>query len=265
MQISEREFKLFKKLIYDRYGIYLAPHKHQMIQARLGKVLRKTDLKDFNQLYQALLDDNKQVWLYFADEVTTHKTDFFRENSHFRFLADNIGKMALNNSSINENQEIRVWSAGCSTGEEPYTIAMVLNEYLPSDIKIKILATDISSEVIAVAQRGIYKEQDEQIDQLFLDKYFKRHNNRMHLIQEIKDLVTFRTFNLMHPFPFQNKFDIIFCRNVMIYFDNPVQVKLIRKFYDVLVPGGLFFIGHSESLSQKQYRFKYIQPTVYQK
>ncbi|MFP4017170.1 MAG: CheR family methyltransferase [Halanaerobiales bacterium] len=264
-ELSPKEFSRFRRLIYDKYGIYLAPHKMQMIEGRMRKVLTAVGLDNYNDLYKSLLNNDKESWRYFDHEVTTHKTDFFRENSHFQFLIENIDTIVKGNQRISEKKEIRVWSAGCSTGEEPYTIAMVLKEYLSEDIGIKILATDVSSQVIATAQTGIYKPKDEQLDQYFLSKYFTKKDNMLHIDRRIKELITFRTFNLMHPFPFTTQFDIIFCRNVMIYFDNTVQEELIKKIYNTLVPGGLFFIGHSESLSQKEHRFKYIQPTIYRK
>ncbi|MEJ6949844.1 CheR family methyltransferase [Natronospora cellulosivora (SeqCode)] len=263
--INNNQFNKFQKLIYDKYGIYLAPNKQQMIQGRLRKVMRVMGLADYNDLYNALINNDKKCWLYFDHEVTTHKTDFFRENNHFQFIGEKSGEILAKNKRILFSREIRVWSAGCSTGEEPYTLAMVLKEHLPRDISIKILATDISSQVIAKAQTGIYLQQDEQIASFYLKKYFRNKDKLLKINEEIKELITFRTFNLMDPFPFQNQFDIIFCRNVMIYFDYPVQVKLLKKFYNSLVPGALFFIGHSESLSQKQYKFKYIQPTIYSK
>jgi len=141
---------------------------------------------------------------------------------------------------------------------------MVLKEYLPVGINPKILATDVSPKVIKEAHQAEYVlDNEDLINAYFLGKYFVRNSYSYKIANDIKNLVTFRTFNLMNVFPFQDKFDIIFCRNVMIYFDTPTQEQLIKKFYDVLVPGGLLFIGHSESLTQKQYKFKYIQPTIY--
>lgn len=248
----------------------MAAHKKEMVQGRLKKVMQTVGLNNYDELYNAVLRNDKKSSLHFEHEVTTHKTDFFREINHFRFLAEKMDDVLSKNKGIQKNKEIRVWSAGCSTGEEPYTIAMVLQEYLPADIEIKILATDISKQVLVTAHQGIYKEDEEQISKYFINKYFNRidSNQNKNLIEvkdEIKKMITFRSFNLMDPFTFQNKFDIIFCRNVMIYFDNTVQRNLIKKFYNVMVSGGLFFIGHSESLSQKQHDFKYLQATIYEK
>ncbi|MEJ6950815.1 CheR family methyltransferase [Natronospora cellulosivora (SeqCode)] len=263
--MSSEEYRKFQKLIHDRYGIYMASHKKEMVQGRLRKVMQHLGMTSFQDLYNSLLSNDRRSSIYFEHEVTTHKTDFFREINHFRYLAENIELIMTKNKRIERKKEIRVWSAACSTGEEAYTIAMVLKEYLPADIDVKILATDISSQVLAEAQTGIYKENDEQLSSYFINKYFKRKKNFIEVKEQLKDLVTFRSFNLMKPFSFQNYFDIIFCRNVMIYFDNKVQGELVKKFYDVLIEGGLFFIGHSESLSQKKHDFKYLQATIYEK
>ncbi|MFP4662122.1 MAG: CheR family methyltransferase [Halanaerobiales bacterium] len=265
-EISNSQFQQFRKLIYDKLGISIADHKQQMIQARLKKVMRDFDISAFDDLYDRLTKNrNDQYWARFVHEITTHKTDFFREYGHFQFIQEKIDFILNLNRRIERNKEIRVWSAGCSTGEEPYTIAMILKEALPPDMNIKILATDISSEVIDRAQRGVYPPDEEGISEYYINKYFNKEPDGLHAKKVIKNLITFRTFNLMSEFPFKNKFDIIFCRNVMIYFDTAVQEKMIKKYYQFLVPGGLYFIGHSESLANKQYKFRYIQPTIYAK
>jgi len=265
-EMSYNQFQKFRKLIYNIMGISIADHKKQMIQSRLKKVMRELDISAYDDLYSRLFDKKDSIcWSSFVHEITTHKTDFFREYGHFDFIEKKIDYILDINKRIELNKEIRVWSAGCSTGEEPYTIAMILKEALPADISIKILATDISDEVVNQAQKGIYSKKEERVKEYFLRKYFKEEKGSLHIQDNIKKLVTFRTFNLMEPFPFKNKFDIIFCRNVMIYFDTTVQEKLIKKYYDVLSSGGLYFIGHSESLANKQYRFRYVQPTIYSK
>ncbi len=265
-EMTNKQFQQFRNLIYENMGISIADHKQQMIQSRLRKVMRELNISAYDDLYKLLIKGKaSKYWSSFIHEITTHKTDFFRENSHFDFIRDQLDYILEINKRINLTRELRVWSAGCSTGEEPYTIAMVLKEVLPEDIKIKILATDISQEVINKAQRGIYSPQEEEISNYFIKKYFVKENDVLHVKNIIKQVITFRTFNLMNSFPFKNKFDIIFCRNVMIYFDTGVQERLIKRYYDVLVPGGIYFIGHSESLTNKQYKFRYVQPTIYAK
>ena len=265
-EMSYNQFQQFRSLIYEKLGIAIADHKQQMIQARLKKVMGYLGISVYDDLYKCLLNDkDNKCWSIFVHEITTHKTDFFREYNHFNFIQDRIDFILNLNKRIELNKEIRVWSAGCSTGEEPYTIAMILKEVLAAEISIKILATDISPQVIDKAQRGVYNLQLEDIGDYFKSRYFVVKKDGLHIKDDIKKLVTFRTFNLMEPFPFKNKFDIIFCRNVMIYFDIPVQEKLTIKYYDVLVPGGLYFVGHSESLANREHKFNYIQPTIYSK
>ncbi len=263
-EISYGLYQKYQKIIYDNLGIYLGPQKIQMLQSRLRKVMNRYDVSDYDELYELLKDGyHHECWADFIDEVTTHKTYFFREHSHFEYLLQEMEVILKNNPRIRENKEMKVWSAGCSTGEEAYTLAMVLKECLPSGMSIKILATDISNKVVKEAQKGLFKPDQESISKYYLDKYFTPKGDLLAVDREIKQLITFRTFNLLNPFPFKDKFDLILCRNVMIYFDVPVQEHLIRKFYNVLTTGGLFFIGHSETLTNKQYLFRYLKPTVY--
>jgi chemotaxis protein methyltransferase CheR len=164
-----------------------------------------------------------------------------------------------------KNREIRAWSAGCSTGEEAYTLSMVLQESFPN-LDIKILATDIDQKVLKKAVSGEYGiGEADDVERYYLAKYFKKTDRSLFVCDEIKSKVTFRQFNLMNKFSFKKGFDIIFCRNVMIYFDAPTQQKILKKFYDALVPGGLLFIGHSEGITDKNPGYIYVQPTVYRK
>jgi chemotaxis protein methyltransferase CheR len=180
------------------------------------------------------------------------------------FIRDKIQNILRLNKRIDERGEIRVWSSACSTGNEAYTIAMVLKECLPGNIQPKILATDVSAGVISTAIKGEYfLNSEDLINNYYLNKYFTRKGAAYCINPDIKQLITFRTFNLMENFPFRDKFDIIFCRNVMIYFPPEKVEELVKKFYEVLVPGGMLFIGHSESLIHKQYNFRYVQPTIY--
>lgn len=263
-KLNDKQFLKFTTLIYDKLGIHIGEAKREMVQAKVSKLMRNLNMNCFDQYYEFLITCRDHNWQEFVDEITIHKTNFFREINHFDFIRDKLNDILKNNQRMLQNNEIRVWSAGCSTGKEAYTLAIILKEYLPQGMDIKILATDVSSSSIAEAQKGNYTlNQEDIVNAYFLDKYFSRKDEFYKVAPIIKQYVTFRLFNLMDPFPFQNNFDIIFCRNVMIYFDNDTQEKLIRKFYNVLTRNGLLFIGHSESLNQKQYKFKYIQPTIY--
>lgn len=237
-----------------------------MVQAKIERLVKKNDLESVEAYYSLVSKRTNPYWQEFVDEITVHQTSFFRENNHFEYIRSQLRSILENNTRITKTNEIRVWSAGCSTGEEPYTLAMVLKEWLPSEIVIKILATDISERAIAVAQKGVYAPSiKKDMDPYYLQQYFNRLDEGYEFKPEFKEMITFRSFNLMEPFPFQNNFDMIFCRNVMIYFDSKVQQELISKFYDVLTPGGLLFIGHSESLVNKKHNFRYLEPTTYLK
>ncbi len=263
IQISNDLLEKFRTLIYENCGIN--QNKTGLLLQRLDKIIRRYNLDSYEQYYQLLTTgDNQQYWREFIDEVTIHKSSFFRENHHFEFIRSQLRMILENNPRIINNNEIRVWSAGCATGEEPYTLGMVLKEWLPEGMAIKILATDISSRMLTIAQNGTFNANiKKDMDPYYLLRYFKRTDENYQIISNIKELVTFRLFNLIDPFPFRDTFDIIFCRNVMIYFDLRIQQELTYKFYDYLTPGGLLFIGHSESLLNKQHHFQYIQPTIY--
>lgn len=267
VSFTDNHYNKYRNLIHSQFGIRLNDSKREMLKSKLSKLMRSEGIDSYDKYYKLLIDNkNSEQWMRFIDLITIHKTDFFRENNHFSFIRNNIETIKKNNLRIANDKKIIVWSAGCSTGEEPYTIAMVLKETLTADFEIKILATDISKGSVANAQRGFYKKNVIQdIDNYYLGKYFNHDSAGYYVMDQIKNMITFRTFNLMEPFPFTKKFDIIFCRNVMIYFDLATQAVLIKKFYEALNPGGMLFIGHSESLTSKQYKFKYVQPTVYLK
>ncbi|MFH1077590.1 MAG: protein-glutamate O-methyltransferase CheR, partial [Pseudomonadota bacterium] len=197
---------------------------------------------------------------------------FFREPVHFDFLTKSVYPKLFDRE--NKNEHIRLWSAGCSTGEEPYTLAMTILKHLKSpanlDYDIKILGTDISTRVLQKAMAGIYSDSimetvPESARNLFFKKIKREEGMSYHISEQIANMTTFRRFNLTETFPFSNKFNVIFCRNVMIYFDRSTQQSLIDKFFNSLKPGGHFFIGHSESLTAVTHQFKYIVPTIYQK
>lgn len=263
--ISDLQFARFTAVIQDNFGIFLKEDKKEMLQIRLYKLMIKHNVTSYAALYNVLIQDRAHL-ADLSDAVTISKTSFFRESHHFDFLRHRFDFMLDKNPRIARNGEFRIWSSACSSGEEPYTMAMVLKEMLPVTIQPKVLATDINRDNITKATRGIYsKEIAQENDGYFLSKYFKRMGDGYQISAEMRAMVTFRLFNLMDQFPFKNPFDVIFCRNVMIYFDNNVQQHLIDKFYDALAPGGFLFIGHSESLTGKSHRFQYIEPTIYMK
>ena len=273
--LSNKEFELFRKLIYKSSGIHLTPSKKELVKARLSKRLTKTGINSFEQYYKFVTrhDKSGNELVHLLDSISTNKTDFFREKRHFDFLNAKLLPELIKKKGKAKNKILRVWCAASSSGEEPYTLAItILNHINPNDgWNIKILATDISTKILQKAIKGIYaRETLKGISPAIVSAHFKRvvvdKSNCFQVKDHLKKLITFRRFNLMSPkFPFRNPFDFIFCRNVMIYFDTETQHGLISKFYDCLPKDGYLFIGHSETLAKRTHGFKYIEPAVYQK
>jgi chemotaxis protein methyltransferase CheR len=269
--LSEKEFLLFKELIYRETGISMSDKKKKLIIARLSKRLRTLRLTSFTEYYQYLNEspdaDNEIVNL--INRVTTNKTDFFREKHHFDFLSGEVFPKMIADAKSSGQRRLRIWSAGCSSGEEPYTLAMTILEAFKAERgwDIKILATDLDTEILQKAITGAYPTQVvAPIPQEYLSKYFYRSGDRYVVSDACKSLISFRRLNLMSEiFPMRNPFDIIFCRNVIIYFDAATKDALLTKYHKQLKDGGYMFIGHSESLMHMKTKFRYLKHTVYQK
>jgi len=258
-------FLKFRDFIHTNYGIYYADVKKDLLTLKLNRCLAKSGLNSYEEYFNVISSDlNCSHSIHFVDEITVNKTGFFREKEHYNFIQSELDYICASNPNIIKNKEIKVWSMACSTGQEAYTTAMVLKETLPQTIKIKILATDISNRVLKVANEGVYpKDIKNEIDPFYLEKYFSRLQNDYKVNDEIKNLVTFRQFNLMNPFPFSGHFDIIFCRNVMIYFNLDTQKQMLENINNCLAPGGLLIIGQAESILNKNHNFKHILSTIY--
>lgn len=269
--VEPRYLDLFCEYLYKNMGIYIEASKKNLLAQKLSKLMGDAEIHNSGEYYHfivapAISERQKELKNKFIDTVTVHKTNFFRENNHFEFLQKTISDIIAECPSIKGTGELRVWSSACSTGEEAYTLAMLFKEILPANIRAKILATDISPASIRKALTGDYKfGPEDNITNYYINKYFNKIGDSWIISDEIKNSVTFRLFNLMDPFPFKNPFDIIFCRNVMIYFDKEVQEKLVNNFYSSLSKNGFLFIGHSESLIQIKHPFTYFEPTVYKK
>jgi chemotaxis protein methyltransferase CheR len=271
-QLTQADFEKFSRLVYEQSGISLHDGKKELIKARLSKRVRQGRFKSFRDYYQYVVqDDSGEELVFLLDSISTNLTSFFREPSHFDYLKNELlprWKTARKGS----DPQIRVWSAGCSSGEEVYSISITLQEGLehPEQWKIKILATDLSTKVLKKAMAGIY-EQDRirKIPAPLIKKYFLKGDHQWREYVKVKnrlrDPVEFKRFNLMEPFPFKEPFDCIFCRNVMIYFDKKTQEILVNRFYQCLGPEGVLFIGHSESLTGIPHPFKYVKPAIYKK
>lgn len=266
--LTDKEFEQFQLLIYEQVGIKLDAPKKSLLTSRLGKRLRQLQLPSYQAYYDCVSREGGEEELtQLVDLISTNKTDFFREPGHFDFLREQVIPQ------VQSTRSLRIWSSASSSGEEPYTIAMTLTDAIPDRAKwdIKILASDISTRVLAIAAGGIYD--DERVAELPQDivrRHFLRGKGeqagKLKVRQHLSEMIAFRRINLMAPaFPIKTPLDVIFCRNVMIYFDRPTQATLMGKFYRYLRPGGYLFIGHSESLQWIEHQFTYVKPTIYQK
>lgn len=271
VSVEPKYLDLFCEYLYKNMGIFTENSKKNLLAQKISKLMHDCGIQNSGEYYHFIVsppisERQKEIKNKFIDTITVHKTNFFRENNHFEFLQRNINNIIADSPSARVTGELRVWSSACSTGEEAYTLAMLLKEILPSNIRPKILATDISPDSIRKALEGVYRfGPEDNITNYYINKYFTKNADSWQISQEIKNCVTFRLFNLMESFPFKNPFDIIFCRNVMIYFDKEVQEKLINNFYNALSNKGFLFIGHSESLIQIKHNFTYFEPTIYKK
>jgi chemotaxis protein methyltransferase CheR len=236
-----------RDLLYQHTGIALAEHKLTMVQSRLAKRLRKLGIPSFDAYLDRLQAGDAEEWTQFINALTTNLTKFFREAHHF----DRVVAWAREHRPTGK---LRIWSAGCSTGEEPYTIALVLLDAFGPGVGLELLASDLDSNVLATAQRGVYPENRiEGLEARWLKLGFLRgrgaQEGQVRVKPELQRFITFQQKNLLHDaFPPAASLDIIFCRNVMIYFDKPTQRRLVERFRDCLVPGGLLALGHSEAL-----------------
>jgi chemotaxis protein methyltransferase CheR len=267
--ISNKEFSQLAAYIKANYGINLKEEKKTLVTGRLYNVLMQHGFADFSEYYEYILADKTgDAITTLINKITTNHTYFMREVDHFQYFKNYVLPYL---SKTVKDKDLRIWSAGCSSGEEPYTLSMIIDEYFGSDKLLwdsKVLATDISSKVLEEASKGIYRNEDiGTLPSHWKMSYFNRSDNENSVIaNKIKNEVIFRKFNLMEStFPFKRKFHVIFCRNVMIYFDAQTKRELVNKFYDCMEYGGYLFIGHSESLNREETKFKYIMPAVYRK
>ncbi|CAB1059686.1 Chemotaxis protein methyltransferase CheR (EC [Olavius sp. associated proteobacterium Delta 1] len=266
MQLSSKDFHRISEIVYRSCGINLKPGKEALVRSRLMKRLRAQRIFGV----QAYLDyiespDGSHELALFIDAMTTNKTSFFRESEHFNYLRDHVLPGLT-------SHRLRFWSAACSSGEEPYTLAIWLKEHMP-DIDKKdalILATDISKRMLEKAHLAVYPANTlKSLPSPQFKKYFNRLNGQdagsYRITDEVRKMVRLAWLNLMESWPMKGPFNVIFCRNVMIYFDRPTQQQLINRFWELLEPGGFLFVGHSEGLSAINHKFRYMRPATYRK
>jgi chemotaxis protein methyltransferase CheR len=268
--LGDTEFEFIRHVIAENAGIVLGPNKRQLVQGRLARRLRELGLPNYESYCDHVRNSGPEELVGLINAITTNVTSFFRENHHFDALASYMIPEAMKRNSA--SRRLRIWSAGCSTGEEPYCLAMVLSEALPSSVRwdAKILATDIDSDVLASAQQGVYPvDRMGAISEARMRRCFRRgvgENAGHAMVQpDIARLITFRPLNLLQSWPMGGPFDIIFCRNVMIYFDHPTREKLVSRFASMLAPEGYLCVGHSESIHGGSSPFQLVGKTIYRK
>ena len=271
-ELTKAEYALFRDLVYQHAGINLGDQKMHLVRARLGKRMREGGFKSYREYYNFVKGDTSgQELTILIDLISTNTTYLFREPRHFDFLRKTTEEWIRDKRR--KHHPIRIWSAGCSSGDEPYTIAMVMDDLARrhSGLEFKILATDISTRVLAKAREGIFEAQRvAKVPAAFKKRYLvparEMGDNYFQIHPDLRRLVRFARLNLMDQrFPFRSKIDIIFCRNVMIYFDRPTQERLVARFSAVLADGGYLLIGHSESLNNVRHPLTYVMPTIYRK
>lgn len=258
LTLKNSEFQKVRKMIHNYCGIYINEGKEALVQSRLMKRIRKLGMGSFDEYLKFVEQDTTGgEFLSFVDVLTTNKTNFFRESKHFEFIQQNVLPKIGNRS-------VKWWSAGCSSGEEPITCAITL---LEASMRAKILATDISRDVLQTAKQGIYSyNKTIDVPDRLLDKYFSTVGNDSYRVSDqIRKMITYGRLNLTDKWPLKGDFQIIMCRNVMIYFNRETQEDIVRKFHSLLEPGGYLFLGHSESINAAALGFKNVAPAVYQK
>ena len=271
-RISDQEFDAIRRLVYSKFGINLTEQKRTLVVGRLQKVLRQREFETFKDYFDWLQSDTSGVGLdELANRISTNHTFFYREKAHFEFFAQTVLPEAVARHQARGDKDLRIWCAGCSTGEEPYTLMMLIMEHLGSHFNNwnpTLLATDISATALQKAMSGAYDaDRVAQLPPNLRNKYFGKTRDGNYLVKdEVRKKIYYRRHNLMDKnFPFKKQFDAVFCRNVMIYFDKETRNTLVSKYHQHTVEGGYLFIGHSETLGRGETQYKYVMPAVYRK
>ena len=271
--LTDQQFGEISKMVYDHCKINLHEGKKELVRARLAKRLRVGGFASYPEyMHHVRSDETGREFSVLIDALSTNLTSFFREIQHFEFLQQSFLPQLLARKQKQGVFKIRCWSAGCSSGEEPYSLAITLLEETSDKGRwdVKVLASDISTTVLDCARRGVYdKERIEPVSALQRSRYLTKRRVQREEVYEVnallREAVVFKHVNLMEAWPIRVPLDFIFCRNVMIYFDKPTQECLVNRYWDQLDVGGVLFTGHSESLTGVNHKFKYVQPTIYRK
>jgi len=269
-EFTDANFKVISQFVTENTGIVLTDAKKDMVYGRLTKRLRKGPYNNFDDFTKAIIDGDEEEQDVLINAITTNLTAFFRESHHFEFLANTAIPQLLDANKY--GKRVRIWSAGCSTGEEPYSIAIVLKEAIPNidEWDVKILATDLDANVIAHGQSGVYRE--DRISGLSDERktrWFKRGSGKnegyVKVSPELQKLISFKRLNLLQQWPMKGPFDLMFCRNVIIYFDKDTQKTLFKRYFSILESKSYLFIGHSETLHKVSDDFESLGKTIYQR
>jgi chemotaxis protein methyltransferase CheR len=265
-EFSDADFQRVRRMVHQQLGIALSDSKRQLVYGRLSRRLRALHLREFDTYLQRVEGGDREELQHFRNAITTNLTSFFRENHHFEFLANQL--MPHLEFQNRASRRIRIWSAGCSTGEEPYSIAMVLLEsasHLVRNWDVRILATDIDTNVLDHATRGVYSnERLEKMDSTRQLRWFDRvpGHEQFQVSDAVRQLVTFRELNLISDWPMKGPFDVIFCRNVIIYFDRETQRHIVGRMQGLQRPGDYLVLGHSESLLDISADYRLVGNTI---
>lgn len=274
-KLSTDDFTFICQFVHNATGIVLNESKREMLYRRLARIIRERKLNSFSDYCYLLKTQTKKEESYFINAITTNLTSFFREQHHFDYLQQyEIPRIIANHkNAMKQDKRIRIWSCASSTGEEPYSIAITILETMQANLSkwdIKILATDIDTNVLEHCSLGIYNDNSiEELPKKIKQNYFVQgtgHNSSsVKVSKKLKSLITFKHLNILHDWPMKGPFDVIFCRNVIIYFDKKTQQELFAQYYELLKPGGLLILGHSENLGAYQHYFSNIGRTIYRK
>ncbi len=266
-KLDDADFECLRKLVYEQTGISMDNSKRQLIASRIGRRLRPLNLSSFSEYCELVSAPGAPELETFINAVTTNLTYFFREPSHFEHLTT---VMVPKWQRANDRTPLRIWSAGCSSGEEPYSVAISLADSLGDAREWQILATDIDSSVLDLARAGIYPtERASRVPGQTLARWFQkgvgRNAGKIRVREQLRRRITFNRLNLMQDWPMRRSFDAVFCRNVVIYFNKSTQATLFDRLADRLVSGGVLYVGHSETLFKVSDRFRLIGQTTYEK
>ncbi|MDD4781366.1 MAG: protein-glutamate O-methyltransferase CheR [Tissierellia bacterium] len=268
VKLTDNEFLEFVEYMQKNYGIDLSK-KRVLIEGRLSNLIERKGMTSFGEYLNNIKRNNQEEITMLINKLTTNYTYFYREENHFDFLKEVIFPYESKN---NKAKTLNIWSAGCSSGEEPYTLAMICDDYFKfsgnyNSWKIQITATDISDNVLTKARDGVYSlDSIKNLPETFKKRYFiKTKDDKYEIHPDIKRYVTFKVFNLMDTIVAKNKYDVIFCRNVMIYFNGETKLNIVNKLYEATKPEGYLMIGHAETIQRSKSKYKYVKPAIYKK